>query len=131
MAVSFHYASKYARAYRLTLNSGFPISVSTKQKLHTMSSIESDVVDVDDMMPFIIWIHYFLFSQGYGTIKNNLFLQDTKSFILLERNGKALSGKLMSHINIQYFFITDWVNMKEISIDWSSTKNMVADFMTI
>jgi hypothetical protein len=41
-----------------------------------------------------------------------------------------LSGKRMRHINIQYFFITDRVNMKEISIDWCPTKKMVADFMT-
>jgi hypothetical protein len=50
--------------------------------------------------------------------------------ILLERNGKASSGKRMRHINIQYFFMTDQVNMKEISINWCSSKKMVADFMT-
>jgi hypothetical protein len=57
-------------------------------------------------------------------------LQDNKSPILLEKNGKASSGKRTRHINIQYFFITDWVNMKEISIGWCPTKKMVADFMT-
>jgi hypothetical protein len=36
----------------------------------------------------------------------------------------------MRHINIRYFFIKDWVNMKEISIDCCPTKKMVADFMT-
>jgi hypothetical protein len=29
-----------------------------------------------------------------------------------EQNGKTSSGKRTRHINIQYFFITDWVNMK-------------------
>ncbi len=46
----------------------------------------------------------------------NLLLQDNKSLILLERNGKASSGKRTRHINIRYFFITDRVNMKEVSI---------------
>jgi hypothetical protein len=50
--------------------------------------------------------------------------------MLLEQNEKALSGKCMRHINIRYFFITDWVNMKEFNIDWCPTKKMVADFMT-
>jgi hypothetical protein len=50
--------------------------------------------------------------------------------ILLERNGRALSGKRTRHINIRFFFIMDRVNMKEISIDWGPTKKMVADFMT-
>jgi hypothetical protein len=115
----------------LTMGRGFPISVSTKQKLNTRSSTESELVGVDDMMPIICWTHYFLLSQGYGIIViENLLLQDNKSSILLERNGRASSGKRTRHINIRYFFITDRVNMKEISIDWCPTKEMVADFMT-
>jgi hypothetical protein len=81
------------------------------------------------MMPNMLWTCYFLLSQGYGIIEN-LLLQDNKSSILLEQNGKALSSKCTKHINIRYFFITDWVNMKEISIGWCPTKKMVADFMT-
>ena len=100
----------------LTLGSGFPISVSTKQQLNTRSSIESELVDVDDMMPIICWTHYFLLSQGYGIIEN-LLLKDNRSSILLERNGRASSGKRTRHINIRYFFIMDRVNMKEISFD--------------
>ncbi len=113
----------------MTLGRGFPISVSTKQKLNTRISTESELVGVDDMMPFICWTRYFLLSQEYGIIEN-LLLQDNKSSILLEQNGRASSGKCTRHINIQYFFITDRVNMKEISIDWCLTKKMVADFMT-
>jgi len=113
----------------LTLGRGFPISVSTKQKLNTRSSTESELVGVNDMMPIIYWTRYVLLSQGYGIIEN-LLLQFNMSLILLERNGRASSGKRTRHINIRYFFITDWVNMKGISIDWCPTKKMVADFMT-
>ena len=84
---------------------------------------------VDDMMPILFWTRQFLLAQGYG-IEENLLLQDNKSSILLERNGKASSGKRTRHINIRYFFITDQVNMKEVSIDWCPTKDMVANFMT-
>jgi hypothetical protein len=34
---------------------GFPITASTKQKLNTRCSTESELVGVDDMMPIIIW----------------------------------------------------------------------------
>jgi hypothetical protein len=113
----------------LTMGIGIPISVSTKQKLNTRSSTESELVGVDDMMPIICWTRYFLLSQGYGIIEN-LLLQDNKSSILLEQNGRASSCKRTRQINIRYFFITDRVNMKEISIDWCPTKETVADFMT-
>jgi hypothetical protein len=96
--------------------------------LNTNSSTESDLVGIDDKMPIMLWTCYFLLSQGYGIVEN-LLLQDNKSSILLEQNGKALSDKRTRHINIRYFFITDWVNMKEINIGWCPTKKMVADFM--
>ncbi len=87
------------------------------------------MVGVDDMMPIIIWTCYFLLLQGYRIVES-LLLQDNRSSILLERNGKALDSKHTRHINIQYFFITDWVNMKEISPHWCPTKEMVTGFWT-
>ena len=83
----------------LTMGRGFPIVISTKHKLNTKSSTESEIVGVDDMMPIVVWSRYFLMSQGYG-VTQNLLLQDNQSSILLERNGKASSGKRTRHINI-------------------------------
>jgi hypothetical protein len=81
------------------------------------------------MMPIILWTFYFLLEQGYRVIEN-LLLQDNRSSILLERNDRASSSKHTRHINIRYFFISDQVNMKEVTINWCPTKQMVADFMT-
>ncbi len=67
----------------LTMGRGFSITATTKQKLNTRSSTESELVGIDDMMPIIILTRYFLFLQGYG-INENLLLQDNKSSILLE-----------------------------------------------
>jgi len=101
----------------LTMGRGFPIVISTKQKLKTRSSTESELVGVDDMMPIVVlWSRYFLMAQGYG-VTQNLLLQDNQSSIVLERNGKASSGKWTWHINIRYFFITNRVNMKEVEIE--------------
>jgi hypothetical protein len=83
----------------LTMGQGFPIVASWKQKLNMKSLTESELVGVNDMMPIMRWTCYFLLSQGYGIIEN-LLLQDNKSSIQLEQNGKALSGKHTRHINI-------------------------------
>ncbi len=76
----------------LTIGRGFPIVISSKQKSNTRSSSESELVSVDNMMPITVWSCYFLMAQGYG-VTQNLLLQDNKSFMLLEKNGKASSGK--------------------------------------
>jgi hypothetical protein len=82
----------------LTMGRGFPIVSSTKHKSNTRSSTESELVGVDNMMPIIVWSCYFLMAQGYG-ITQNFLLQDNKSSMLLEKNGKAC-GRHTRHINI-------------------------------
>ena len=113
----------------LTMGRGFPISTSTKQKLNTRSSTESELVGVDDLMPSILWTREFLLAQGYG-VTETIVGQDNRSAILLEKNGKASSGKRTKHINIRYFFVTDRIKKKEISVEWVPTADMVADFWT-
>ena len=113
----------------LTLGKGFPIASSTKQKLNTRSSTESELVGVDDMMPSILWTRYFLKAQGYH-VSDNIIFQDNKSTMLLERNGKASSSKRTKHINVRYFFITDRISKGEVRVEWCPTKEMVADFLT-
>jgi hypothetical protein len=78
----------------LSLGRGFPIMSSTKQKLDTRSSTESEIVGADNFMPAICWTQYFMEGQGYQ-VQDNVLFQDNKSTILLEKNGKALSSKHM------------------------------------
>jgi hypothetical protein len=113
----------------LSLGRGFPNMGSTKQKLNTRSSTEAEVVGADDFMPAICWTRYFMQAQGYE-IKDNILYQDNKSAILLQKNGKASSGKRTKHINIRYFFITDRVSQGELSVVWCPTGEMVGDFAT-
>ena len=113
----------------LSLGRGFPIVSSTKQKLNTRSSTESEIVGADDFMPAICWTRYFMQAQGYK-IEDNILYQDNKSATLLEKNGKASSSKRTKHINIRYFFITDRVKKNELSIEWCPTGNMIGDYAT-
>ena len=68
-------------------------------------------------------------AQGYG-VDNTHALQDNRSYILLEKNGKASSSKRTKHINIRYYFVTDRIAMNELSLHWCPTEDMIADFAT-
>ena len=85
---------------------GFPIVSSTKQKLNTQSSTESEIVGADDFMLYILWTRQFMQAQGYK-VEDNVLYQDNRSEILLEKNGRASSGKRTKHINLRYVFVTD------------------------
>ena len=68
-------------------------------------------------------------AQGYG-VDDTHALQDNRSSILLEKNGKASSSKRTKHINIRYYFVTDRISMNELSVHWCPTEDMLADFST-
>jgi hypothetical protein len=104
----------------LTMGRGFPISNWTMQKLNTRSSIESELVGVDNMMPSILWTRNFLKSQGYGVNEN----------IIYQANGKASSSKRTKRISIRYFFITDQIKKGDVTVEWCPTELMHGDFMT-
>ena len=113
----------------LTLGKGMPINTSSKQKLNTRSSTETELMAADDLMPMILWTNYFLRGQGYQTT-NTLLYQDNQSAILLENNGRKSSGKRTKHIAMRYYFITDRIRKKELTVEYCPTQLMVADFLT-
>jgi hypothetical protein len=79
----------------LSLGRGFPIVGSTKQKLNTQSSTETEIVGADDFMPDICWTRYFMKAQGYG-VKDNVLFQDNKSSLIWRRMGKLRASSAQS-----------------------------------
>eukprot|EP00957_Ditylum_brightwellii_P138868 10584949-Ditylum_brightwellii.AAC.1 len=71
----------------LMTGKGAVFATSTKQKLNTRSSTEAKLMGVNDLMPQILWIQYFLEAQGVE-VKDNVVYQDNQSAMKLERNGK-------------------------------------------
>ena len=84
---------------------------------------------VDDVVSQVLWTNYFLEAQGFST-SGTVVYQDNESSILLETNGKMSRGKRSKHISVRYFFIKDRVDSGELSIEWCSSENMVADLLT-
>ena len=61
---------------------------------------------------------------------DNVFFQDNRRSILLEKNGKALIRKRNKHINIRYLFITNRVAQGDVSLVWCPTGDIIGEFMT-
>jgi hypothetical protein len=80
-------------------------------------------------MPAILWTCYFMEAQGFG-VQENVVYQDNKSAILMEKNGKDSSSKHPKHINIRYYFVTDWISKKDLTVEWYPTGDMIGDYMT-
>ena len=113
----------------MTMGRGGAMTMSSKQKLNTRSSTESELVGDDDAAHKILWTKLFMEAQGHA-IKENILKQDNKSTILLLENGKKSSSKRTRAINIRYFFLTDQIEKGNLSVEYCPTGEMWADFMS-
>jgi hypothetical protein len=96
---AIHHDMKSHTGGVMMMGKGTIYATFTWQKLNTRSSMEGKLVGVNDVMPQILWTHYFLEAQGYD-IQDSIIYQDNQSAMLLEKNGRASSGKCTWHINI-------------------------------
>jgi hypothetical protein len=113
----------------MSMGKGCAYATSQRQKLNTKSSTEAELVGVDDVMPQVLWTKYVLEAQGYKMTDSKLY-QDNQSAMLLEKNGKKSSSKRTRLINIQYFFVADMVQAKEVSVNYCPKRDMTGDLFT-
>eukprot|EP00978_Attheya_sp_CCMP212_P029223 scaffold103282_cov47-Attheya_sp.AAC.1 len=73
----------------MTLGKGIVISISTKQKVNTRSSTESELVGIDDAIAKMLWTKLMIEAQGFKV--KNLPHRDNTSSMKLEENGKSSS----------------------------------------
>ena len=104
-------------------------SRSSKQRINTKSSTESELVGASEYMPFAIWILYFLSEQGYS-MKIKTLKQDNMSTIKMLNNGIKSAGQKSRHINIRFFWTADRLKSEKIMVEYCPTEIMLGDFFT-
>ena len=113
----------------MSMGTGTLHNKSSKQKLNTRSTTESEVVGVSEYLPYDIWQVNFFKEQGYD-IRNNYIYQDNESAAKLEINGRNSCTGNSRHIDIKFFWVKDRVNKKEVEIKYCPTTLMLGDYFT-
>jgi hypothetical protein len=101
---------------------------SIKQKLNAKSSTEAEIIGVSDVLPQIIACKRFLESQLQRKVILKLY-QDNMYTIDMFRNGRP-DAKQTRHIDIRFFFVSDYENRDELMIKYLPTELMHADYYT-
>ena len=70
----------------MSMGRGALYSSSGKQKMNTRSSTKAELVAADNALSSVMWTKLFLEAQSYP-FKKTVFCQDTKSTMLVQRNG--------------------------------------------
>ena len=108
---------------------GAEASKSRKHMINSRRYTELEIIGVDDHIYGVFWMLRFLGGQDLK-VNNNIVYQDNQSAILMERNNKYSCGKKTRHIDMCYFFITNWIDQKEASVEYFPTEEMNGDQLT-
>lgn len=113
----------------VTLNGTPVIWKTSKQSLVTKSSTEAELVSLSDGLTDIIWARQLLMSQGYPAMTVEIG-EDNQSVLAMLERRKFVGNARTKHINVRFFFAVDRISMKEVSMVYVPTAEMLADFMT-
>ena len=102
---------------------------SSRQKLNTRSTTESELVGISEYLPYDIWFLLFLEAQG-KKIHLNLLFQDNESVTKMANNGRNSCTDNSRHIEIKYFWVKDMVDKRKIRIKYCPTWLMLADYFS-
>ena len=106
---------------------GGPVFVrSTKQKIVTKSSTESELVGLSDEAGAVMSVASFVELQGY--VPKTCINQDNMGTIAMIKNGKSKSLRT-KHIKVRYFWLCEQLK-DNLQIKYVPTGKMIADILT-
>ena len=103
-------------------------AISTKQKLVTKSSTESELVALGEIVCSVLSMREFLEFEEV-VLPPTPINEDNKACLDLVRAGKSTSSRTR-HIKMRHFFIKQHTDSGEIVLQWCETALMLADFLT-
>ena len=113
----------------ISMGHGSLMNRSVKQKLNLKSVTEAEVIGSTDVLPYSLWLTYFLEAQGY-IVKESIVYRDNSSAERMEKFGKASCSNRSRHIAIRYFFMKDRSDKGEIKLEHCPTSEMLSDYHT-
>lgn len=106
-----------------------PIFVkSQKQRLHTRSSTEAELVATDEGVLHLLWLILVFDFLGYPQRPVRVF-QDNKSTMRVCQTGQSKSGRL-KHMVVRYDFLHGQQEAQNITFQYIKTADMLADILS-
>lgn len=125
---AFHGDGRGQAGMFITLGSGFIACRSTKLRMVTLSSTESEGVALAEAATYAVWLKSLLSSFGYHISNPVKIYQDNLSTILLSQSDGSFART--KHITVRKYYIREKLAAKDISIIHLSGSRLCADMFT-
>jgi len=107
---------------------GAIISKSLKQKMIAKYITEGELVSLSDGAAMAAWVNEVMYYQGIKSPRTKIF-EDNQAAIILAEAGHPTSER-SRHIKVRHFFVNQFLESKEMSIQHCKTADMIADILT-
>ena len=98
------------------------------QRVVARSTAEAEYMAASDAAQEVVWLRRLLAELDTPQEGATAVYEDNQGCIAMA--GKEDVSKRTKHINIRYFFITDRIKKKEVSVVWCPTADMIGDYAT-
>ena len=102
--------------------------ISKKQSTVALSTAEAEYMSISAAIQEVIWINQLMNELGFNVIKPMIVYSDNQSAIAMSNND--VHHNRTKHIDIRHHFIRDIIKQGNVTLDWISTQDQVADILT-
>jgi hypothetical protein len=118
----------YGYSFSLGESDGVFFAKSSKLKLQTLSSTESEYVALCEAAKEVAYLRRVLKFLGFAQKKPTVVYEDNKSCIEMVKGN--INHKVNKHISPKYHFVRQQQEKRKIVVKFKKTNDMVADLLT-
>lgn len=123
------YETGHGQQSLLITNGSGPVGCrSTKIKMITRSSSESELVSLEEASTYAVWYALLLFELGCGEVKPIKIYQDNKSTMVMAAVGPTF--RRTKHIIGKRSYVQERLAEGEVTLGYVPTRDMLADILT-
>ena len=119
---------KSTMAYVFILGNGAVSWMSKKERTVAVSTTEAEYMALLEAVKESIWIQRFLKELGRNVDDGDVIMEDNQGTIALSQNPEYHART--KHIDVQYHFVRECIEMGQIQLRYCPTEDMVADALT-
>ena len=103
-------------------------SQSSKQKIQARSSTEAELIALDDITTYVVWLRHLLHELGINQSKASTIYQDNISGMEIIEGGGQF--KRTKHMVGKHGYVRDQIRNNIIELIYKKTRDMIADLHT-
>ncbi|MBW0512383.1 hypothetical protein O181_052098 [Austropuccinia psidii MF-1] len=128
---NFQVTRRSITGYLACFNQSLVIWKTRKQPTVSLSTAEAEYKSLCDLTLELLWLTQWCQESGISTCEDPIpVYEDNQGCINTENGDSNVNGRRMKHVDIQLHFVKEAIKSGRMRLEYTPTKDMLADFLT-